>query len=196
MLEFLKEWKDAAPVISATITLVSAIVAFLAFRYTRQVNRRRATLDMVLKTFMDDAGQKRYNQFKDVMLRHNDPEDNLNILEFANPDATPSPERQIIRQQINEYELISLGIRRKLFDEKIYKMWFQHQFMRDYTSLENFIAEVREKRPSVFCEYVWLYNRWKRVPHPENSPGRFRKAWWGITGNDARLKAFAAVQAD
>lgn len=190
MIEFLKSLKDVAPAIGTIIAALSALVAFAAFYYTRRMNRRRATLDMVLKTFVDEDGRKRYAEFKGVMQRHNDPKDSLNIIEFADPSSPPTPERQIIRGQINEYELISLGIRRKIFDEKIYKMWFQDQFQRDFVSLEAFIDEVRGKRPSVFCEYVWLYNRWSKSPHPENAPTRFKLMWWGFTKNEAKLKAF------
>lgn len=195
-IETLKEWKDAAPAATAVIGLLSAIVAFFVFRYTRTVNRRRATLDMVLKTFMDNGGRDQYNKFKLVMQRHKDPEDDLDILSFADPDAPISDERQILRAQINEYELIALGIRRSLFDETIYKLWFQDQFVRDFESLKDFIDKVREKRPSVFCEYVWLYNRWKKTPHPENAPRFWKVAWWGATRNHAKLRAFLSMQPD
>lgn len=196
MIETLASWKDAAPAIGAIIAASSATVALVAFGYTRRVNRRRATLDMVLKTFMDDAGRERYAKFKKLMERHKDRSDELDILKLASPDSPVTAERETLRAQINEYELIALGIRRGLFDEKIYKLWFQNQFVRDYESLAQFIAVVREKRPSVFCEYVWLYTRWKAVPHPENAPNRLKLAYWAITGNKARLKGFAALQGD
>lgn len=163
----------------------------MVFGYTRRVNRRRATLDMVLKTFVDEDGQKRYTAFKEVMAKHKDPNDPIDIMVFADPNCPPSPERQALRKQLNEYELISLGIRRGLFDEKLYKMWFQDQFSRDFLSLEEFILKTRELRPSVFCEYVWLYQRWKKSPHPENAPSRWKLMWWGVTKNEARLKAFS-----
>lgn len=193
MLQFLASYKDAAPAVSAVIALLSALVAFGAFSHARRVNRRRATLDMVLKTFVDPKGQETYISFKNVMQRHKNGE--IDILAFADPNCPPSDDRQTIRAQLNEYELIALGIKKKLFDEALYKLWFQDQFQRDYTSLEEFINKVREQRPSVFCECVWLYKRWSKVPHPENSPGRLKLAWWSITGNDARLKAYAIAKA-
>lgn len=196
MIETLKDLKDAAPAAGAIIGLLSAVVALVAFHYTRKVNRRRATLDMVLKTFMDDGGRDQYNKFKLIMQRHKDCNDPLDILAFADPDSQITDDRQILRSQINEYELIALGIRRSLFDEKIYKMWFQDQFVRDFESLKDFIDKVREKRPSVFCEYVWLYNRWKKAPHPENAPSRFKVAFWALANNKARIKAFASMQRD
>lgn len=188
MFEFLKSLKDAAPAAGAIITAVSALVALSVFIYTRKMNRRRATFDMVLKTFVDDAGQRRYADFKTVMARHKDPTDALDIMPFADPACPPSPERQIVRSQVNEYELISLGIRRKLFDETLYKMWFQDQFQRDFESLEDFIKKTQTKRPSVFCEYSKLYHKWKKSPHPENSPGMMKQIYWVVTRNHAKLK--------
>jgi hypothetical protein len=189
----LEQFKDASPALGAVIAAITAIVAFGAFIQARKVNRGRATLDMVLKTFVEEEGQERYNKFKDVMLRHADPDNPLDIMVFADPASHPTDDRQILRSQLNEYELIALGIRRKLFDEKLYKLWFQDQFQRDYRSLEAFISTVREQRPSVFCECVWLYTRWSKAPHPENAPNRWKLMWWGFTKNDEKLKAFAAV---
>ena len=190
MKEFLISWKDAAPAAGAITAIISACVALLVFRYTRGANRRRATLDMVLKTFIDESGRTRYNAFKSVMARHKNKEDPLDIMQFADPESPASDDKKALRDQVNEYELIALGIRRGIFDEQIYKLWFGGQFIRDFDSLKPYIDRVREKRPSVFCEFVYLAERWKRRPHPENAPNRFKLAWWGISRNDAKLKAF------
>lgn len=190
MYQLLVEWKEAAPAAGALTAILSALVALGVFRYTRGANRRRATLDMVLKTFIDESGRARYNAFKDVMTRHKNCEDPLDIIQFADPDSPPSTDKQSLRDQVNEYELIALGIRRGIFDEKIYKLWFGGQFVRDFDSLQPYLNRVWEKRPSVFCEFVYLAERWKKRPHPENSPHRIKLAWWGITRNDAKLKAF------
>jgi len=189
MIEFLEGLKEAAPAMGAMVATLSAIVAFIAFSHTRTVARRRATLDMVLKTFVDEEGQARYIKFKETMQKHKDGV--IDILDFADPDCRPSEDRQTIRTQLNEYELIALGIRRKVFDESLYKLWFQDQFERDYRSLEGFIDRVRGHRNSVFCECVWLYTRWSRTPHPENRPARWKLIWWAVTRNEARLSAYA-----
>lgn len=178
----------------AIIAALSASVAFGAFVQARKTTRRRATLDMVLKTFVDENGQKLYIDFKDVMQRVKSGQ--VDLMEFADPSCPPSADRQTVRAQLNEYELIALGIRRKLFDENLYKLWFQDQFQRDYRSLEGFICKVREQRPSVFCECVWLYNRWSKAPHPENSPPWWKLAWWGMRKNSEKLKAYALAKPD
>lgn len=189
MIEWFEQFKDAAPAIGSLLAALSALVAFIAFSHTRKVARRRATLDMVLKTFVDEEGQKRYIKFKETMKRHKDGQ--IDIMDFADPDCPPSDDRQNIRTQLNEYELIALGIRRKIFDEKLYKLWFQDQFQRDYRSMEAFIETVRGHRNSVFCECVWLYTRWSKSPHPENRPNRLKLMWWAATRNEARLSSYA-----
>lgn len=193
MYQFLVNWKDAAPALAAITAIMSAIVALIVFNYTRRANRRRATLDMVLKTFIDESGRARYNKFKEVMARHGNCEDPLDITQFAELGSPQSDDKRSLRDQVNEYELIALGIRRGIFDEKIYKLWFGGQYARDFDSLAPYIEKVREKRPSVFCEFVYLAERWKKKPHPENSPNRLKLAWWGVTRNDAKLKAFADI---
>lgn len=52
MKEILVSWKDAAPAAGACFAIISACVALMVFRYTRAANRRRATLDMVMKTLL------------------------------------------------------------------------------------------------------------------------------------------------
>ncbi|MDT0576783.1 DUF4760 domain-containing protein [Croceicoccus sp. F390] len=191
MIECLGNWKAAAPILGVIVAAISALVAFIAFWHARKVTRRRATLDMVLKTFVDEDGQSRYAAFKIIMHRYNGDSEQLDIMGFADPNCPPSDDRQTLRAQLNEYELISLGIRKRLFDEKLYKLWFQDQFQRDYRSLEKYINKVREQRPSVFCECVWLYKRWSKIPHPENAPNRFKLVWWALLRKEDRLKAYA-----
>jgi hypothetical protein len=125
MLEKLALYKDVAPAIGAIIAGVSAIVALTVFAYTRRANRSRATLDMVLKTSLDDAGRARYSAFKALMGRHADPADPTDIIPFADPNVATVGDKKILNDQLNEYELIALGIRKGIFDEGIYKLWFQ-----------------------------------------------------------------------
>lgn len=78
MKEFLVAWKDAAPAIGAIIATVSVTVAYLAYRNSRRSTRRRATLDMVMKTLMDSDVQAEYRKFRDLIRRHLDQSDDFN----------------------------------------------------------------------------------------------------------------------
>lgn len=194
MIEWLAKYKDAAPAVGAIIALASAAVALVVFAYTRKANRSRATLDMVMKTTLDEAGRARYTAFKELMTRHADQLDTTNIVQFANPAVPTTGDKKVLNDQLNEYELIALGIRTKIFDESIYKSWFQGQFMRDMDSLVDYIAEVHKARPSVFCEMSWLNARWQKKPHPKSKPNVLIRIGWTIKGENAKLQQYLNTQ--
>lgn len=187
MLEFLKLWKDAAPAAAAIIGLASAVVAFGVFTYTRRSNRRRATLDLVMKTLLDESAQKRYSAFKNLIRKDGDPYDCFKLETLAEATEENSENRDLVIQQLNTYELISLGVRRGIFDEAFYKRWFHNQFRKDFESSHQLIRKVQEKKSSIYCEYSALYQKWCKHGHPDSSPGRFKMAWWAITRNYTKI---------
>jgi hypothetical protein len=187
MKEWLISYKDAAPAIAACIALLSALVAFGAFIYTRRANRRRATLDMVMKTLLDETFQNRYMQFKDVIRRDQDGNDCFKIESLAVVSDENKLDRALIIQQLNSYELISLGIRHGLFHEMTYKLWFHGQFMTDFKALSQFIGKIQETKPTVYCEYSALYAKWFRDGHPQSAPGRWKMMWWSLWKDNAKI---------
>ena len=188
MLEFLKLWKEAAPAAGALIAFVSAIVALGVFSYTRGANRRRATLDMVMKTLLDESAQKRYTEFKRLVRKDADISDCFKLESLVEATSENTADRDLLIQQLNSYELVSLGIRRKLFDEAFYKLWFHNQFMKDFQSSHDFIRRTQEvKKASIYCEYASLYQKWSKFGHPDSSPNRLKMAWWGYTKNFPKM---------
>lgn len=181
MKDFLIAWKDAAPAAGAITAVISALVALTVFRYTRASNRRRATLDMVMKTLLDESTQKRYYEFKTILRKDQDLNDCFKISSLFEPGNAASQERETMLQQLNIYELTSLGIRRGVFDEAFYKEWFHNQFMKDYESSLDFIKCAQERKPSLYCEYAALYGKWLKNGHPAISPSRWRMAYWALT---------------
>lgn len=182
MFELLSSWKDAAPAVGACTAIVTAIVALLVFRHTRAANRRRATLDMVMKTLMDSFAQERYGDFKKVIRKDKDANDPFKIESLLEATADNHQDRELVLQQLNIYEMTSLGIRRKLFDEDFYKRWFHNQFMTDFENSRDFIEGAQAKKGSVYCEFTALYTRWEKSGHPISSPSKFKFAYWGLTG--------------
>ncbi len=182
MIELLKSWKDAAPAAGAIIAFLSACVAFFVFRHTRAANRRRATLDMVMKTLMDSFAQNQYNTNKSLIRRDKDTEDCFKIESLLDATAENQTDRDLVLHQINIYEMTSLGINRKLFDEQFYKRWFHNQFITDFENARAFIEGAQSRKGSVYCEFTALYNRWQKSGHPVSSPGKIKMAWWSLSG--------------
>lgn len=175
------------------IALVSVIVAYLAYRSTRKATRRRATLDMVMKTLMDNDVQEEYRKFRDLIRKDQDSTDPFDMTAIATANAVGNDDRNTVLQQLNIYELMALGIRRGLFDEALYKRWYHNQFMMDYEGVSELIDALQSNKSSIYCEASALYKSWARNGHPESSPGRLRMAWWSLSGKNDKIDAARAM---
>jgi len=180
MRDFLIAWKDAAPAAGAIIAAVSVTVAFIAFIYTRRANRRRATLDMVMKTLLDDAVEAKYKAFRALVRKDQDTSDPFKIASLAEEAALGTEDRGTVNHQLNIYELMALGIRRGLFDESFYKRWYHNQFMMDYEGAADFVNALQVGKSSLYCEAKALYAKWLKDGHPVSSPNRFKMAYWAF----------------
>lgn len=192
--EILVAWKDAAPAAGAITAIVSALVALIVFHYTRAANRRRATLDMVMKTLLDDASQQRYSQFKIIIRKHKDPNDCFKIETLSKVTNENQADRDVVLHQMNVYELTALGIRRGVFDEAFYKRWFHNQFLTDYESAVDFINAARERKASLYCECTSLYQKWYNNGHPSASTSRFKMAYWAFMRKADKLDQARAAE--
>jgi hypothetical protein len=159
MLQLLTDWKEAAPAAAAATAIVSAVVALLVLMYTRYANRRRATLDIVMKTLLDESAQKIQDNFKAIIRKDKDANNPFTLQSLLALSAKGTPDRVAMLKYLNVYELIALGIRRKIFDEAFYKRWFHNQFLDDYESSSVFIKGLQTTKTSIYCESTMLYNK-------------------------------------
>lgn len=136
---------------------------------------------MVIKTFLDDDGRKRYDKFKELLRKDRDEADPFKLVSLVKLNATNGEDRSIVVSQLNTYELVALGIRRGIFAERFYKLWFHRQFTKDYESMLPFMAAVQEDSPTIFVEFKYLYRRWMKNKHPVASPSRRQMVWWALT---------------
>jgi len=185
----LQEIAQVAQIISTTAITGSALTAVTVLLYTRRANRRRATLDMVMKTFVDDNGRQLYDRFISLTRKAESSTDPFTFASLKNHTPEIENDRNTVIDQMNTYELVALGIRKGVFDEDFYKRWYHGQFVRDYKALEPLILAVQKDRPSTFCEFKALYEHWEKNKHPENDPGRLKKMWWALWGKDEKLQA-------
>lgn len=144
---------------------------------------------MVMRTFLDAEGRERYKNFKGLVRKDKDTNDLFQLTELHERTIANEVDFEIMKAQLNDYELVSLGIRRGVFDEQFYKLWFHRQFTKDYLDVAALIGKIQETSPSTFCEFKRLNVRWQKNRHPEADPNRVVKAWWAITGKDGKLRA-------
>ena len=144
---------------------------------------------MVMRSFLDKDASQLYDNFKSLVRRDEDEADAFKLTALVNYDKQIEAERTTVIDQLNTYELVSLGIRRGVFDEKFYKLWFHRQFTTDYESVKPLIDALQKDKPSLYYEFRTLNERWMRNKHPVASPGRLRMAWWALTKKYDHLDA-------
>ncbi len=99
-------------------------------------------------------------------------------------------ERQAVLNYLNHYELIAIGISKKILDEQIYKSWMRGPFVRDWNAAAGFIQRERwkwddgtrawEYHAVLFENYQAIACRWSTdatnlvqdtKPHPNTPSG-------------------------
>ena len=65
---------------------------------------------------------------------------------------------------LNTHEFVACGIKQRALDEKIYKSMYWSIILRDWDSFCGLVVEFRRiaGRPTLFQEFEWLANRWKK----------------------------------
>jgi hypothetical protein len=84
------------------------------------------------------------------------------LVGLASKEKKNTEDGKNVRNTLNDYELIAVGIRHGILDEEIYKSWFKSSLIKDYISADSYISEVRrqESNPDIFCEFEALALRW------------------------------------
>jgi Domain of unknown function (DUF4760) len=112
-------WEEVAkfaPIITASIALFALLVAWISICTQKAVARKRAAIDVFFKTEMD----------KEMLAAYSGYTAGLKLLkEFSLiEDFSNTPEYRSIRTYLDVNELISVGINRKVFDERVcYGFW-------------------------------------------------------------------------
>ncbi|MEO1045153.1 MAG: DUF4760 domain-containing protein [Pseudomonadota bacterium] len=189
MKEFFGKVIAASPFIEVILIFAAVVVAFFTYTHTKKVARKRATMDFILDTFLDEVGSDKYNRFKAILRRY-DSDPDLDIKDLAEPSDNPETEedRNAVFFQLNNYELVALGIHKNLFDEQFYKRWFHRQLTRDYRMTKELIEKIQnDSGPSkklVYKEYSKLSKNWINNRLPGTNVPWYKKIWWSIWYND------------
>lgn len=138
--------------------VLSALAAVAVIYFNGRQARKRATIDLMLH-------QKNNQQLL---------ADTRKVWELAEQNGTfaalakdtKSEECSHILRVLNGYEFVALGIRKRAFDENIYKMSQFSNVMKVWKASDGFIREIRsrEDKPTLFQELEWLILRWEKNP--------------------------------
>jgi hypothetical protein len=108
-----------APILTATIAAIAVFVALVSIRVQRSIARKRAAIDVFIKTEMDQSMIAAYEAFRE----------GRGVLNKVTNDAefeafSKSPHYRAIRAYLNIHELIAVGIHNGVFDQTVcYEFW-------------------------------------------------------------------------
>lgn len=151
------------------ILIIQAVILFfglgftaLSIRNSRQDNRRRATVDLILH----QRNNKELNQALECISDLVKAEDFPSLHQYLDKDKYPN-ERKSILDVLNYREFVSVGINTGIIDEEIYKRSYYNIVLRDWKHLNKTIDAIRDSskgHKTNFQEFEKLARRWERKP--------------------------------
>lgn len=147
--------------IDTFILAATAISALYSIHRNTVINRRRATVDLVLHQ-KNDSDLKAANLVVNPLLSDKD----TSITLYSHKDYIGTEERKSILFVLNNYEFVATGIREKAFDYKLFRRMRSGTVIRDWDEFEHFIYELRKvnQHATMFQEFEWLAKKLKKKP--------------------------------
>lgn len=154
--------------------VLTASIAGAAIMHTAKITRRRATIDLIMKTENDRAFQKtlrRVMQIKDAELGLLAVKARDSVFDGVN-DPTEEERKKMtdIHVVAGWYEFVATGIREAAFDFKIFRRLYCSLTVKDYERLRAFITQLNEHKDdgkTYYQEFAWLYKQLKNHPLEE-----------------------------
>lgn len=143
-----------------TSATLAGVMALLSIASQRQVAREKATLDIILKSESDDHYKDLYKNFLDTR-RDVDSVLNKSTCFLLQSDLSSDDLTQL-DEFINHYELIAIGIKKKILSGKVYKKWMRSVYVKHYIECYHYIQYLRFIYPhsKVFENYISLATKW------------------------------------
>lgn len=138
--------------------VLSAIAAITIMYHNEKMAKRRATIDHII---FQKSNKELLTAIHSVYQLH---ENKTQLSSFIGKSETD--EFKAILSVLNNHEFVALGIRRKAFEEAIYKELQYSNFLKVHQSSAGFIAELRKNSgtQTLFQEFEWLIKRWEKCP--------------------------------
>ena len=140
--------------------LIGALIALISVRHHREVARKRATLDVILRS---EGGE--FRTITETFQRISDSPEGL--LAILNPDTDPRPESDDyyeVQAYLNHYELVAIGIKQGIIDATFYKAWMKTNLVADWNTSRPLISEVRNNWKAAFRNWEELAVSWGGEP--------------------------------
>jgi hypothetical protein len=154
-----------APLAAPLVIAGGALVAWIGIRKNAEINRKRATLDMIEKT-------ESTKHYQEILAGFNDAFDGMTdekLKRFTAPkNQTDRTARKCIQQFLNHYELISIGILKESLDDETYRSWMMTTFVKHWNKATPYIQRERWKKNSKTGDWIYhtrTYENYEALAH-------------------------------
>lgn len=143
------------PLIQTSAIVFSLIGVLIGIRWSRNIAKRRATLDIFLA---DQTNQELLQQRGKLVAVARDE----GLLSYVEESSWMTERSFFMSSILNRSELFAIGMKHDIIDEGIYKEYWRSATVADWIRVEEAVYCLREriKRPKVYCEIEALAHRW------------------------------------
>ena len=129
---------ELAPIITAAIAFLAALIAVVSILNQRNIARRRAAIDFFHRTQMDATGIELYNDFRRIAP---------SIAAITSMESfVATPEHSRVRSFLNVCELISVAINENVFSERVSYAYWGDVLPWSFQAAEPLIQYVRQRQ--------------------------------------------------
>jgi hypothetical protein len=123
------------------ITAVGVGIAIWGIWSQRSIARKRAAIDVFIKTEMDEKMTEAYDKFHAGLDKMRNAK---SVEEFCTAEAL-RPDYLAIRKYLNVHELVSVGIRKKVLDETVCNAYWADALTNGYRDAKPVLDYVRNR---------------------------------------------------
>lgn len=142
-----------APIGTALIVLIAAMIALGAIWAQMHIARRRASIDFFLKTEMDKTVIDLYNKFK---------ANALSIAFVPDPSDLTRRDYDDIRAFLNICELIAVGVNNGAFSKSVSEAYWGDVISNAYQTAKQLINNVRNTPGEGLVTHTLIWRSWPR----------------------------------
>lgn len=140
-------------IIQAATLIVAVFVAWVSIEKQRDTAKKNQTISLLMKDLEDDFLTDGLNILRNI-------DENFHIEDFAKPNKKQSKEAIAIRNLLNYYEIIGVGIKSDIYDLMMIKEAQKTMIIRIYEQAEPFIIRSRreENNDTLWVKFQSLVN--------------------------------------
>ena len=141
--------------LSALAIIGAAVFAWI---WQRGIARRTLTFQ-TLETQMWD---KDFIEQRRIFVGLRENHGNADLTALARPEKDDDENAQAVRIILNNYELMSIGIKQGVLDEKMVNDYHRTTWVKDFERMRPYIEAVRQDRISkAYIVYEEFYEKWR-----------------------------------